>query len=203
MPIAADEFRAMATRCRKRANETAEAGLRDAYRQLALGYMRLAVQREAIEHCHALIGRFDAASIEVRLPPGCSGNDWSHHEHRCISLPPRRPGFIGAQLRRYDGSALRDGATLGRKSKRTSPGVSALGAADARNDGPDRISEAARRRGAATPQIRQVVGLCERLLFANCLCGSRSGMSIAPLSVFAVHFEIAAGRTLANMDARL
>jgi hypothetical protein len=63
MPIAADEFRAMAARCRKRANETAEAGLRDAYRQLALGYMRLAVQREAIKHCHALIGKFDAENV--------------------------------------------------------------------------------------------------------------------------------------------
>jgi hypothetical protein len=63
MPIAADKFRAMAARCRNRANETAEPGLRDAYRQLALGYMRLAVQREAIEHCHTLIGRFDAKNV--------------------------------------------------------------------------------------------------------------------------------------------
>jgi hypothetical protein len=63
MPIAADKFRAMAARCRKRANETAVAGLRDAYRQLALGYMRLAMQREAIEHCHTLIGRFDAENV--------------------------------------------------------------------------------------------------------------------------------------------
>jgi hypothetical protein len=63
MPIAADEFRAMAARCRKQANAIAEPGLCDAYRQLALGYMRLAVQREAIEHCHALIGRFDAENV--------------------------------------------------------------------------------------------------------------------------------------------
>jgi hypothetical protein len=63
MPIAADEFRAMAAQCHKRANETAELGLRNAYRQLALGYMRLAVQRDAIEHCHALIGRFDAENV--------------------------------------------------------------------------------------------------------------------------------------------
>jgi hypothetical protein len=63
MPIAADKFRAMAARCRNRANETAEPGLRDAYRQLAFGYMRLAVQREAIEHCHTLIGRFDAKNV--------------------------------------------------------------------------------------------------------------------------------------------
>jgi hypothetical protein len=52
----------MAARCCKRANGTAEPGLRDAYRQLALGYMRLAVQREAIEHCRTLIGRFDVAA---------------------------------------------------------------------------------------------------------------------------------------------
>ena len=60
MPIAADEFRAMAARSQERADQTAEPGLRDAYGQLALGYMRLAVQREAIEHCHTLIGRFGA-----------------------------------------------------------------------------------------------------------------------------------------------
>jgi hypothetical protein len=92
-----------------------------------------------------------------RQTPARLGNDWSRHEHRGISLPPRRPGFICAQLRRYDGSALRDGAALGRKSNRAPPGVPALGAADARNDGPDCIPEAARRRGAATPQIRQVL----------------------------------------------
>jgi hypothetical protein len=63
MPIAADEFWAMAARCRMRANENTETGLRNAYSQLALGYMRLAVQREAIEHCHACIGRFDASNI--------------------------------------------------------------------------------------------------------------------------------------------
>jgi hypothetical protein len=88
----------------------------------------------------------------VRLPPGSSGNDWSRHEHRGNSLPPLRPGFICAQLRRYDGSALRDGAALGRKANRTPPGVSALGAVNARNDGPDSIAEAAeRRRDVATP----------------------------------------------------
>jgi hypothetical protein len=53
----------MAARWCKQANETAELGLRDAYRQLALGYMRLAVQREAIEHCRTLIGRFDAENV--------------------------------------------------------------------------------------------------------------------------------------------
>ena len=79
MPIAADEFRAMAARCRKRANETTEPGLRDAYRQLALGYMRLAVQREAIERCHALVGRFDAEKIAAELRPDC-----------CSGLPARR-----------------------------------------------------------------------------------------------------------------
>jgi hypothetical protein len=58
-----------------------------------------------------------------RQTPARLGNDWSCHEHRGISLPPRRPGFICAQLRRCDGSALRDGAALGRKSKQTPPGV--------------------------------------------------------------------------------
>ena len=71
MPIAAHEFRAMAARCRQRANETAELGLRDAYGQLALGYMRLAVQREAIERCHTSIDRFNAEKSR-RTPAGLS-----------------------------------------------------------------------------------------------------------------------------------
>jgi hypothetical protein len=33
--------------------------LRDAYLKLALGYLRLALQQEAIERCHAVIGRLD------------------------------------------------------------------------------------------------------------------------------------------------
>jgi hypothetical protein len=65
MPIAADQFRAMATRCRKRASETTEPGLRDAYRRLVLEYTGLAVQREAIEGRHTLIGRLDAERKEV------------------------------------------------------------------------------------------------------------------------------------------
>ena len=63
MPIAADKFWAMADRCRKRANETTKPGLRDVYLQLTLGYTRLAVQREAIEHCHSVVGRFDRENI--------------------------------------------------------------------------------------------------------------------------------------------
>jgi hypothetical protein len=60
MPIAADQFRAMAARCRERANETTEPGLRDAYWRLMLEYTGLALQREAVEGRHTLIGRFDA-----------------------------------------------------------------------------------------------------------------------------------------------
>ena len=41
MPIAADKFRAMAARTRKRANETTEPGLRDAYRRLTFQYTGL------------------------------------------------------------------------------------------------------------------------------------------------------------------
>jgi hypothetical protein len=63
MPVAADKFWAMADRCRKRANETTEPRLRDAYRQLTLGYTRLAMQRKAIEHCRSVIGRPDAEII--------------------------------------------------------------------------------------------------------------------------------------------
>ena len=39
--------------------------LRDAYRQLTMGYMNLAVQQEAVERAHALIGRLDADDIEM------------------------------------------------------------------------------------------------------------------------------------------
>jgi len=56
----AEEFRAVAARYDKRANDTARPALRDAYRQLTLGYTRLAVQQEAVERCHAMIGRLDA-----------------------------------------------------------------------------------------------------------------------------------------------
>jgi hypothetical protein len=65
MPIAAEEFWAMAARCRGRAEEIVEPGLLDAYRQPALGYTRLAVQREAIDRCHTLIGRVAAAEKSV------------------------------------------------------------------------------------------------------------------------------------------
>jgi hypothetical protein len=59
----AEEFRAVAARYDKRANDTARPALRDAYRQLTLGYARLAVQQEAVERCHAVIGRFDADDV--------------------------------------------------------------------------------------------------------------------------------------------
>jgi hypothetical protein len=55
----ADEFRAVAARYQKRANDTIRPAMRDAYRQLALGYLRLALQQEAIERCHAVVGRLD------------------------------------------------------------------------------------------------------------------------------------------------
>jgi hypothetical protein len=69
MPIAADKFRAMAARCRKRANETTEPGLRDAYRRLTFQYTGLAVQREAVERCHTPIGRFDAEKSAAESDP--------------------------------------------------------------------------------------------------------------------------------------
>jgi hypothetical protein len=69
MPIAADKFRAMAARTRKRANETTEPGLRDAYRRLTFQYTGLAVQREAVERCHTPIGRFDAEKSAAESDP--------------------------------------------------------------------------------------------------------------------------------------
>jgi hypothetical protein len=97
MPIAADEFRVMAARCRKRANETAEPGLRDTYRQLALGYMRLAVQREAIEDCHAPIGRFDAENVADSHPtvPTTIGRTMS------ITAFRSRLGVLGLSVRSF------------------------------------------------------------------------------------------------------
>jgi hypothetical protein len=98
MPIAADEFRAMATRCRKRSNETAEAGLREAYRRLALGYMRLAVQREAIKHCHACIGRFDGENIPSDSRPTVPATIG-----RTMSIVAFRSrlGVLGLSVRRF------------------------------------------------------------------------------------------------------
>jgi hypothetical protein len=67
----ADEFRAVAARYDKRANDTARPALRDAYRQLTLGYTRLAVRQEAVERCHAVIGRLDADNVAtVPRPSG-------------------------------------------------------------------------------------------------------------------------------------
>jgi hypothetical protein len=58
--IAAGEFRVVAARCQERADMTAKLALRGAYRQLAMEYMKLAVQQETIERLHALISRLDA-----------------------------------------------------------------------------------------------------------------------------------------------
>ena len=58
----------------------------------------------------------------------------------------RLPGVlrsIDASVRSYDRSAVRNSAALGRGAERASTRVSTLGAADAGNDGPDGISEAA------------------------------------------------------------
>ncbi len=56
----ADTFRAVAARYQKRANESTKPALRDAYRQLTVGYTRLAAQQEAVERDHALIGLLEA-----------------------------------------------------------------------------------------------------------------------------------------------
>ena len=50
----ADTFRAVAARYQKRANETTQPALRDAYRQLTVGYTRLAGQQEESSEGHAL-----------------------------------------------------------------------------------------------------------------------------------------------------
>jgi hypothetical protein len=68
----AEEFRAVAARYDKRANDTARPALRDAYRQLTLGYTRLAVQQEAVERYHAVIGRLDADDLAT--DPRLSGS---------------------------------------------------------------------------------------------------------------------------------
>ena len=73
----------------------------------------------------------------------------SSHELSSFSRPPRRPGSLGAPVRRHDGSAIRDGAALGCGAERPPTGVSALGAADAGNDGPDGITVPAERRDAS------------------------------------------------------
>jgi hypothetical protein len=59
----ADTFRAVAARYQKRANASTKPALRDAYRQLTVGYMRLAVQQEAVERDHALVGMLEAHDI--------------------------------------------------------------------------------------------------------------------------------------------
>ena len=61
----ADTFRAVAARYQKRATETTTPALRDAYRQLTMGYMSLAVQQEAVERSHALVGRLEADDIAM------------------------------------------------------------------------------------------------------------------------------------------
>ena len=68
----ADTFRAVAARYEKRANKTTTPALRDAYRQLTMGYMRLAVQQEAVERGHSLIGRLEADDIAMDSQPSGS-----------------------------------------------------------------------------------------------------------------------------------
>jgi hypothetical protein len=70
----AEEFRAVAARYDKRANDTARPALRDAYRQLTLGYTQLAEQQEAVERCHAVIGRLDADDVATDLRPSGSSS---------------------------------------------------------------------------------------------------------------------------------
>ena len=70
-----------------------------------------------------------------------------------------RLGVLGLSVRSFaamTGVHYETARHWGGSRSGNSPGVSALGAADARNDGPDCISEAARRRGeTATAQIRR------------------------------------------------
>jgi CheY-like chemotaxis protein len=61
----ADTFRAVAARYQKRANENTTPALRNAYRQLSMGYMRLALQQEAVERGHALICKLQADDIAM------------------------------------------------------------------------------------------------------------------------------------------
>jgi hypothetical protein len=67
-----------------------------------------------------------------------------------------RLGVLGLSTRRDDGGAVRDGAALGCRAAWAPTGVSALGAADAGNDGPVGVSKAARQGSApAAPEIRR------------------------------------------------
>jgi CheY-like chemotaxis protein len=75
---ASAKFRAVAARYEKRANKTTSPALRDAYRQLTMGYMRLAVQQEVVEQAHSLIGRLEADDNTMASQPSVSlvvGND--------------------------------------------------------------------------------------------------------------------------------
>jgi CheY-like chemotaxis protein len=65
----ADTFRAVAARYQNRANETTTPALRNAYRQLAMGYVRLAEQQEAVDRGHALIGKLHADDIAMDAHP--------------------------------------------------------------------------------------------------------------------------------------
>ena len=104
MPIAADKFRAMAARCRKRANETTEPGLRDAYRRLTFQYTGLAVQREAVERCNRPIGRFDAEKSAAESDPSVhSGLPMHSTIGRTMNTAAFRArlGVLGLSLRRF------------------------------------------------------------------------------------------------------
>ena len=64
-------------------------------------------------------------------------------EHASVSFAPWHPWTVGSPVRRDDRSAVRDCAALGRHAERQAAGVSALGAADAGDDGLNSFPEAA------------------------------------------------------------
>ena len=63
---AADHFRAVASGYCERADRTAKLVLRGVYRQLAVEYMAIAMQQEAIDRLEALIVRLGADEITAR-----------------------------------------------------------------------------------------------------------------------------------------
>jgi CheY-like chemotaxis protein len=99
----ANTFRAVAARYQKRANETTTPALRDAYRQLTMGYINLAVQQEAVEQAHALIGRLDADDIEMNPHshsfgrPLAGGDNNTRLKAEMASYPPTNAELPDAQ----------------------------------------------------------------------------------------------------------
>jgi hypothetical protein len=65
----ADTFRAVAARTKIEPRDHYAPALRNAYRQVAMGYARLAEQQEAVERGHALIGRLHADDIAMDAHP--------------------------------------------------------------------------------------------------------------------------------------